>query len=50
MERGPVAYDFQPGRLDEVVERSLDVYRHRLEREGFKLVTKIDQDMELILG
>lgn len=42
MERGPVAYDFQPGRLDEVVERSLDVYRHRLEREGFKLVTKID--------
>lgn len=45
MERGPVAYEFQPGRLDEVVERSLDVYRHRLEREGFKLVTKIDADL-----
>jgi two-component system phosphate regulon sensor histidine kinase PhoR len=42
MERGRVSYDFQPGRLDEVVERSLDVYRHRVEREGFKLVTKID--------
>ena len=42
MERGPVAYEFSPGRLDEVVERSLDVYRHRLEREGFHLITKID--------
>jgi two-component system phosphate regulon sensor histidine kinase PhoR len=31
MERGRAAYDFQEGRLDEVVER-----------EGFKLVTKID--------
>jgi signal transduction histidine kinase len=28
-----------------VVERSLDVYRHRLEREGLKLVTKIDGDL-----
>ena len=45
MERGPVAYEFLPGRLDEVVERSLDVYRHRLEREGFKLTTKIDSDL-----
>jgi len=45
MERGPVAYEFLPGRLDEVVERSLDVYRHRLEREGFQLTTKIDSDL-----
>jgi two-component system, OmpR family, phosphate regulon sensor histidine kinase PhoR len=45
MERGPVAYEFSPGRLDEVVERSLDVYRHRLEREGFRLATKIDSDL-----
>jgi two-component system phosphate regulon sensor histidine kinase PhoR len=45
MERGPVAYEFLPGRLDEVVERSLDVYRHRLEREGFKLTTKIDGEL-----
>jgi two-component system phosphate regulon sensor histidine kinase PhoR len=42
MERGRSAYDFQVGHLGEVVERSLDVYRHRLEREGFRLVTKID--------
>src|SRR5262249_47593385 len=26
MERGRAAYDFQPGRLSEVVERALDVY------------------------
>jgi two-component system phosphate regulon sensor histidine kinase PhoR len=45
IERGRAAYDFQPGRLDEVVERSLDVYRHRVEREGFKLVTKIDEGL-----
>jgi two-component system phosphate regulon sensor histidine kinase PhoR len=45
MERGRAAYDFQPGRLSEVVERALDVYRHRVEREGFKLVTKIDDGL-----
>ncbi|MCA1664320.1 MAG: HAMP domain-containing histidine kinase [Myxococcales bacterium] len=45
MERGPVAYEFLPGRIDEVVERSLDVYRHRVEREGFRLTTKIDSDL-----
>jgi two-component system phosphate regulon sensor histidine kinase PhoR len=45
MERGPVAYEFLPGRLSEVVERSLDVYRHRVEREGFRLSTKIDGDL-----
>ncbi|HEX6838675.1 MAG TPA: HAMP domain-containing sensor histidine kinase, partial [Polyangia bacterium] len=45
MERGPVAYEFLPGRLDEVVARALDVYRHRVEREGFRLSTKIDSDL-----
>jgi two-component system, OmpR family, phosphate regulon sensor histidine kinase PhoR len=45
MERGRSAYDFQPGSLADVVERSLDVYRHRVEREGLKLVTKIDADL-----
>ncbi|HZS37825.1 MAG TPA: HAMP domain-containing sensor histidine kinase [Polyangia bacterium] len=45
MERGRAAYDFQLGDLGEVVERSLDVYRHRVEREGFKLVTKIDAEL-----
>jgi two-component system, OmpR family, phosphate regulon sensor histidine kinase PhoR len=42
MERGGTAYEFQEGRLDAVVERALDVYRHRIEREGLRLVTKID--------
>jgi two-component system phosphate regulon sensor histidine kinase PhoR len=45
MERGRVAYDFELGRLDQVVERALDVYRHRVEREGFKLTTKIDEHL-----
>jgi two-component system phosphate regulon sensor histidine kinase PhoR len=45
MERGRTAYEFQLGQLGEVVERSLDVYRHRVEREGFKLVTKIDPNL-----
>jgi two-component system, OmpR family, phosphate regulon sensor histidine kinase PhoR len=45
IERGRAAYDFQLGDLGEVVERSLDVYRHRVEREGFKLVTKIDVEL-----
>ncbi len=45
IERGRAAYDFQMGRLDTVVERSLDVYRHRLEREGFRLTTKIDPEL-----
>ena len=45
IERGGAAYEFQRGQLGEVVERSLDVYRHRAEREGFKLVTKIDSGL-----
>ena len=45
IERGRAAYEFQPGRLADVVERSLDVYRHRLEREGWRLMTKIDGDL-----
>jgi two-component system phosphate regulon sensor histidine kinase PhoR len=45
MERGRSAYEFNPGSLADVIERALDVYRHRLEREGFRLVTKIDADL-----
>jgi two-component system phosphate regulon sensor histidine kinase PhoR len=45
MERGGAAYEFQEGRLDAVVERALDVYRHRVEREGRRLVTKIDNGL-----
>ncbi len=42
MERGGNAYEFQEGRLDAVVERAIEVYRHRIERAGLRLVTKID--------
>jgi two-component system phosphate regulon sensor histidine kinase PhoR len=46
MERGKVSYDFVEGaRLAETVERALDVYRYRLEREGFKLVVEIQDDL-----
>jgi two-component system, OmpR family, phosphate regulon sensor histidine kinase PhoR len=45
IERGRAAYEFQSGSLADVVERSLDVYRHRLEQQGFKLVTKIDEGL-----
>ncbi|HEY7955027.1 MAG TPA: HAMP domain-containing sensor histidine kinase [Polyangia bacterium] len=42
MERGRSAYEFSTGQLGAVVERALDVYRHRVEREGLTLTTKID--------
>jgi two-component system phosphate regulon sensor histidine kinase PhoR len=44
MERGS-AYEFQKAQLDEVVERALDVYRQRVEREGIRLTTKIDAEL-----
>jgi two-component system phosphate regulon sensor histidine kinase PhoR len=49
IERGGAAYEFQEGRLDAVVERALDVYRHRIEREGLRLITKIDDDLPPVL-
>jgi two-component system phosphate regulon sensor histidine kinase PhoR len=45
MERGRTAYEFSHGRLDEVVERALDGYRHRVEQGGCRLSTKIDPDL-----
>jgi two-component system phosphate regulon sensor histidine kinase PhoR len=37
IERGKAGYDFKVGDLAEVLARGLDVYRHRLEREGMTL-------------
>ncbi|HMU39996.1 MAG TPA: HAMP domain-containing sensor histidine kinase [Pseudomonadota bacterium] len=37
MERGKAAYEMKPGDLGEVVERALDFFRYRLEREGRQL-------------
>ncbi|MBI5480116.1 MAG: HAMP domain-containing histidine kinase [Deltaproteobacteria bacterium] len=49
MERGKVAYDFKPDAdLAEVVERALEVYRYRLDREGFKLTVEIEPDLPLV--
>jgi two-component system phosphate regulon sensor histidine kinase PhoR len=49
MERGKVAYDFNPkADLAEVVERALDVYRYRLEREGFKLTVEMEPDLPAV--
>jgi two-component system phosphate regulon sensor histidine kinase PhoR len=45
IERGKVAYDFKVGDLAEVLSRSLDVYRYRLEREGMKLEVDIEPDL-----
>jgi two-component system phosphate regulon sensor histidine kinase PhoR len=45
MERGRDAYEFKPGQLSDVVERSLDVYRHRVDQAGMKLISKIDSDL-----
>ena len=37
LERGKASYSFAEGRLEEVVERALDVFRHRLEKEKLRL-------------
>jgi two-component system phosphate regulon sensor histidine kinase PhoR len=37
IERGKAAYEMKPGDLSEVVERALDFFRYRLEREGRQL-------------
>ncbi|MDI3286487.1 HAMP domain-containing sensor histidine kinase [Polyangium sp. 15x6] len=34
VERGKAAYEFAPGRLEDVVVRAVDVYRYRAERDG----------------
>jgi two-component system, OmpR family, phosphate regulon sensor histidine kinase PhoR len=49
IERGKAAYDFKMGDLGEVVARSVDVYRYRLEREGVKLTTSIDEHVPVTL-
>ena len=45
LERGKASYDFAEGHLEEVVERALDVYRHRLEKEKLRLRTEIETDL-----
>ena len=45
MERGRDVFEFSVGDLREVVERGLDVYRYRLEREKVRLATEIGEDL-----
>jgi two-component system phosphate regulon sensor histidine kinase PhoR len=45
LERGKASYRFAEGRLEEVVERALDVLRHRLEKEKLRLRTDIEPDL-----
>ncbi|MBI4508309.1 MAG: HAMP domain-containing histidine kinase [Deltaproteobacteria bacterium] len=49
IERGKVAYEFRVGDLAEVVARGLDVYRHRLEREGMKLQVAIQSNLPPVM-
>jgi two-component system phosphate regulon sensor histidine kinase PhoR len=45
LERGKASYSFTEGRLEEVVERVLDVCRYRLEKERMRLRTDIHTDL-----
>jgi two-component system phosphate regulon sensor histidine kinase PhoR len=45
LERGKASYSFAEGRLDEVVERALDVCRYRLDKEKMKLRTDIEDQL-----
>jgi len=41
IERGKASYDFTEGRLDDVIERALDLARYRVEKEKMRLRTDI---------
>jgi two-component system phosphate regulon sensor histidine kinase PhoR len=45
LERGKASYSFAEGRLDEVVERALDVARYRLDKEKMRLRTEIEANL-----
>ncbi len=48
-ERGKVAYDMKLGDLAEVLSRSLDFYRHHIDREHMKLHVHIAPDLPPVL-
>jgi two-component system phosphate regulon sensor histidine kinase PhoR len=49
IERGKAAYEMKPGDLGEVVERALDFYRYRLEREGRQLAVDVPAEVPTTL-
>ncbi|HXU02846.1 MAG TPA: HAMP domain-containing sensor histidine kinase, partial [Polyangia bacterium] len=48
LERGKASYHFAEGHLEEVVERALDVFRHRLEKEKLRLRTEIEANLPAV--
>ena len=48
LERGKSSYNFAEGRLEEVVDRALDVCRYRLEKEKIRLRTELDAGLPLV--
>ena len=48
LERGKASYNFAEGRLEEVVERALEVCRYRLEKEKIRLRTDIASDLPYV--
>jgi two-component system phosphate regulon sensor histidine kinase PhoR len=49
VERGKAAYEFAPGRLDEVVARAVDVYRYRAERDGIVVQFSAPEELPLAM-
>lgn len=48
IERGKASYDFAEGRLEDVIERALDVCRYRVEKEKMRLRTSIEPGLPRI--
>ncbi len=48
LERGKASYNFAEGRMQEVVERALEVCRFRLEKEKIRLRVEIADDLPLV--
>ena len=48
LERGKASYQFAEGRLDELVDRALDLSRYRVEKEKMQLITVIEPELPLV--
>jgi two-component system, OmpR family, phosphate regulon sensor histidine kinase PhoR len=49
VERGKAAYEFAPGRLDEVVARAVEVYKYRAERDGIAVSLAPSEELPLAM-
>ena len=48
LERGKASYEFAEGRLEELVERALDLARYRVEKENMRLATEIEPGLPAV--